>query len=173
MMIKIIEKSIDELVPYENNARINDKAVDVVANSIQEFGFKNPVIIDKNNVIVAGHTRLLACKKLGIDKVPCIVANDLTDEQIKAFRIADNSSAQVAEWDMAKLQQEIQDLNFDFYSLGLQEQLDEIANTLTSEDIVDDDTFIDGVEKHLLRCPVCGHINEEKAFKNYEDKDTE
>lgn len=173
MMIKIIEKSIDELVPYENNARINDKAVDIVANSISEFGFKNPVIIDRDNVIVAGHTRLLACKKLGIEKVPCIVADDLTEEQIKAFRIADNSSAQVAEWDMAKLQHEIQDLNFDFYSLGLQEQLDEIANTLTSEDIVDDDTFINGVEKHLLRCPVCGHINEEKAFKNYEDKDTE
>ena len=98
MMIKVIEKDINELVPYENNARINDKAVDVVANSIEEFGFKQPIIIDKNNVIVAGHTRTLACKKLGITKVPCIVADDLTEEQIKAFRIADNSSAQVAEW---------------------------------------------------------------------------
>lgn len=167
-MIKIIEKDINELVPYENNARINDKAVDIVANSIHEFGFKQPIIIDKNNVIVAGHTRTLACKKLGITKVPCIVADDLTEEQIKAFRIADNSSAQVAEWDMAKLQQEIQDLNYDFYSLGLQEQLDEIANTLTKEDI-DDEPFVGGVEKHLLKCPVCGHINEEKAFRNYED----
>lgn len=71
--MKIFEKSIDELIPYENNARINDAAVEVVANSIKEFGFKNPVIIDKNNVIVAGHTRVKACEKLGILKVPCIV----------------------------------------------------------------------------------------------------
>lgn len=78
-MIKIIEKSCDELIPYENNARINDKAVDVVANSIKEFGFKNPIIIDKNGVIVAGHTRVEACKKLGIDKVPCIIADDLPE----------------------------------------------------------------------------------------------
>ena len=97
-MISIIEQYVNDLIPYENNARINDKAIDIVANSIQEFGFRNPVIIDKNKVIVAGHTRVEACKKLGIDKVPCIIADDLTEEQIKAFRIADNSSAQVAEW---------------------------------------------------------------------------
>ena len=80
-MIKFIEKDIDELIPYENNARINDKAIDIVANSILSFGFKNPCIIDKNNVLVAGHTRVEACKKLGIKKVPCIVADDLTEEQ--------------------------------------------------------------------------------------------
>ena len=78
-MIKIIEKLVDELTPYENNARINDNAVDVVANSIKEFGFKNPIIIDKDGVIVAGHTRLKAAKQLGIDKVPCIIADDLTE----------------------------------------------------------------------------------------------
>ena len=75
-MIKIIEKDINELVPYDNNARINDDAIEYVANSIKEFGFKQPCIIDKNNVLVAGHTRVLACKKLGITKVPCIVAAD-------------------------------------------------------------------------------------------------
>ena len=80
-MIKIIEKSIDELVPYENNARINDKAVDVVANSIKEFGFKNPCIIDRNNVIVAGHTRVLACKKLGI-KIATPVFDGISNDEI-------------------------------------------------------------------------------------------
>ena len=159
MMIKIIEKDINELVPYENNARINDKAVDVVANSIKEFGFKQPIIIDKNNVLVAGHTRVLACKKLGITKVPCIVADDLTEEQIKAFRIADNSSAQVAEWDMDKLQQEIQDLNFDFYELGLQEQLDEIANSLVKLETKDNEYDNQELKENTTKfhiCPNCG-----------------
>src|SRR5574344_2795123 len=129
-MIKIIEKNCDELIPYENNARINDNAVEAVAKSIKEFGMKNPILIDKENVIIAGHTRVKALKSLGMNTAPCIVADDLTEEQIKAFRIADNSTAQIADWDLDKLQQEIQDLNFDFYTLGLQEQLDEIANSL-------------------------------------------
>lgn len=167
MMIKIIEKDINELVPYENNARINDKAVDIVANSIKEFGFRNPCIIDKNNVLVAGHTRVLACKKLGITKVPCIVADDLTEDQIKAFRIADNSSAQVAEWDMEKLMKELDSIDYDMAQFGLAEQLEAISNTI----VMDDEKEIDDleVEKHLLKCPICGHINEEKAFRNYED----
>ena len=158
-MINIIEKDINELVPYENNARINDKAIDIVANSIQEFGFKNPCIIDKNNVLVAGHTRVEACKKLGITKVPCIVDDDLTEEQIKAFRIADNSSAQVAEWDMDKLQQEIQDLNFDFYELGLQEQLDEIANSLVKLETKDNEYDNQELKENTTKfhiCPNCG-----------------
>ena len=158
-MIKIIEKDINELVPYENNARINDKAIDIVANSIKEFGFKNPCIIDKDNVLVAGHTRVEACKKLGITKVPCIVADDLTEEQIKAFRIADNSSAQVAEWDMDKLQQEIQDLNFDFYELGLQEQLDEIANSLVKLETKDNEYDNQELKENTTKfhiCPNCG-----------------
>lgn len=137
-MIKIIEKDINELVPYENNARINDKAVDIVANSIQEFGFKNPCIIDKDNVLVAGHTRVLACKKLGILKVPCIVADDLTDEQIKAFRIADNSSAQVAEWDMDKLMKELETIDYDMSEFGLAEQMKELE-TIIDKQVEEDD----------------------------------
>ena len=132
-MIKIIEKNIDELVPYENNARINDKAVEAVANSISDFGFKNPVIIDKNNVLVAGHTRVKAAKKLGLTKVPCIIADDLDEDQIKAFRIADNSSAQVAEWDMEKLMAELQDIDFDMAKYGLSEQLSEIESLIEKD----------------------------------------
>ena len=132
-MIKIIEKNIDELVPYENNARINDKAVEAVANSISDFGFKNPVIIDKNNVLVAGHTRVKAAKKLGLTKVPCIIADDLDEDQIKAFRIADNSSAQVAEWDIEKLMAELQDIDFDMAKYGLSEQLSEIESLIEKD----------------------------------------
>lgn len=138
-MINIIEKNIEELIPYENNARINDSAVDIVANSIREFGFKNPCIIDKNNVLVAGHTRVLACKKLGIEKVPCIVADDLTEEQIKAFRIADNSSAQIAEWDMEKLMKELETIDYDMAEFGLEEQMAEINKTI--EKPADDDGY--------------------------------
>ena len=132
-MIKIIEKKVADLVPYENNARINDGAVDAVANSIKEFGIKNPIIIDRNNVIVCGHTRIKACEKLGIEKVPCVVADDLTDEQIKAFRIADNSTAQIAEWDLEKLQAELENIDMDMVQFGLQEQIEEIEKEFEKE----------------------------------------
>lgn len=138
-MIKIVEKQTTDLIPYENNARINDDAVEFVANSIKEFGFKNPIIIDNNNVIIAGHTRLKAAEKLGIKKVPCIVADDLTEEQIKAFRIADNSTAQIAEWDMAKLQAELDAIDFDMSSFGLQEQMDEIEKLIENEKEITED----------------------------------
>lgn len=88
--IKIENIDISKIKPYENNPRHNDKAIDAVANSIREFGFKVPLVIDKDNIIVTGHTRYKASQKLGIKKVPCIRASDLSDEQVKAFRIADN-----------------------------------------------------------------------------------
>lgn len=101
--MKVVEKSIKAIHPYANNPRKNDDAVEQVANSIREFGFKVPIIIDKNGEIVTGHTRLKAAKKLGMDKVPCIVADDLTEEQIRAYRLADNKVAEKAEWDFNML----------------------------------------------------------------------
>ena len=88
--MQIINKTLTELTPYRNNPRKNDAAVDKVAASIAEFGFKVPVVIDKDGTIVAGHTRYKAAQKLGMPEIPCIVADDLTEEQIKAFRLADN-----------------------------------------------------------------------------------
>jgi ParB-like chromosome segregation protein Spo0J len=111
--VNIINKSINELKPYDKNPRKNDNAVKYVAESIKQFGFKVPIIVDKNNIIVAGHTRYKAAKKLHIDEVPCIIADDLTDEQIKAFRLADNKVAEKAEWDFDLLGNELDDL-FDF-----------------------------------------------------------
>ena len=101
MEIEIV--NINDLVPYENNPRQNDEAVAGVKESIKEFGFKVPMVIDQNNVIVCGHTRYKASKELGLTEIPCIRANDLTDEQIKAFRLADNKVGEVAEWDFDKL----------------------------------------------------------------------
>lgn len=114
--MNIIEKSLEELIPYENNPRKNDEAVEYVANSIKEFGFKVPIIIDKNNVIVTGHTRYKASKELGLEKVPCIVADDLTEEQVKAFRLADNKVSDYSIWDNKKLLQELDELNFDIFT---------------------------------------------------------
>ena len=120
--MKITNKKITELKPYENNPRINDHAVEAVANSIKEFGFKVPCVIDKNGVIVAGHTRVKAAKKLGIKTVPCVIADDLTEEQVKAFRLADNKTAEIAEWDFERLDDELAGLaDFDMTDFGVVE----------------------------------------------------
>ena len=116
--------NIEELVPYENNPRFNDEAVEYVANSIREFGFKVPIVIDKNNVIIAGHTRLKASKKLGLDKVPCIRANDLNDDQVKAFRLADNKVSELAEWNDDLLSLELEELDIDMGCFGF--ELDDV-----------------------------------------------
>jgi site-specific DNA-methyltransferase (adenine-specific) len=107
MKLEIIYKKINEIIPYKNNPRKNDDAVEDVANSIKEFGFKVPIVIDKNNEIVAGHTRYKASKKLGLEEVPCIIADDLSEEQIKAFRLADNKVSEKAEWDLDLLNEEL------------------------------------------------------------------
>lgn len=116
--MKIIYKNIEDIIPYENNPRNNDNAVEYVANSIKEFGFKNPIIIDKDNIVVAGHTRLKASKRLGLKEVPCLVADDLTEEQIKAFRLADNKVAEIATWDFNKLNLELEDITIDMQEFG-------------------------------------------------------
>lgn len=111
---KVTYMDTDSLIPYANNPRLNDNAVDAVAASIKEFGFKVPIVVDGENVIINGHTRLKAAHKLGLKQVPVIVADDLTPEQVKAFRLADNKTGELAEWDMEKLDielAEIQDLD--------------------------------------------------------------
>lgn len=105
---------ISAVKPYEKNPRKNDKAVDGVAESIKQFGFKQPIVIDKNGVIVAGHTRYKAALKLGFDTVPCVRADDLTQKQIKAYRILDNKLNELASWDFEMLGEELETFEFDF-----------------------------------------------------------
>lgn len=137
--MNIINIKLSDLKPYERNPRNNKEAVDYVANSIREFGFKNPIIVDKNNVIVAGHTRYLACKKLGIKEVPCVIADDLTDEQIKAFRLADNKVAEIATWDLDLLDEELNDLlNFDMSDFGFDVGLEEPEEAQEDEFDIDE-----------------------------------
>lgn len=120
-MIKIEEMNLADLVLYDKNPRNNQKAVPLVANSIKEFGFKNPIIIDKKNVIICGHTRYAAAQSLGMRIVPCIRADDLTQQQIKAFRLADNKVSEAASWDAGLLALEMNDiLDFDMTDFGFE-----------------------------------------------------
>ena len=118
--MNVVNMMVKDLIPYEKNPRFNDEAVKYVANSIKEFGFKVPIIVDKNNVIVAGHTRYKACKELGIKNVPVIIADDLNEEQIKAFRLADNKVSEKSSWDFELLDEELEDLDIDMSDFGFE-----------------------------------------------------
>ncbi len=134
---------VDQIKPYENNPRINDDAVDAVVNSIKEFGWRVPIVCDGNMVIIAGHTRFKAAKKLGLQQVPVVVANDLTPDQVRAFRIADNKTAELAEWNYDLLPIEIEALKEANYDLGLlgfdYEELAKIMGNGIDEGLTDPD----------------------------------
>ena len=108
--MEVKEWPIDKVKPYENNPRNNDEAVEATANSIEEFGWQQPIVVDKDGVIIAGHTRLKAAKKLKLKQVPVTVAENLTDEQVKAYRLADNKTGELAGWDFDLLNSELEDL---------------------------------------------------------------
>lgn len=127
--MQIRELLLDDLREYENNPRNNDGAVQAVADSIKEFGFKVPIVVDRDGVIVAGHTRYKAAQRLGLDKVPCIIADDLTPEQVKAYRLADNKTGELAEWDFSALEKELADLSeMDMTLFGFDESIFEDLN---------------------------------------------
>lgn len=131
----IKELNLSDIKPYEKNPRKNDNAVKYVAESIKEFGFKVPIVIDRNGVIVAGHTRYKAAKQLKMKTVPCLVADDLTDEQVRAFRLADNKVAEQAEWDFDLLDDELaQILDIDMDAFGFLNDIDERTEEATEDD---------------------------------------
>ena len=148
--MNIIELNLKDLKPYEKNPRKNDEAVKYVKESIKQFGFKVPIVVDKDNVIIAGHTRYKASKELGLTKVPCIVADDLTEEQVKAFRLADNKVSEKAEWDFDLLTDELNDiLDIDMDLLGFEDlDFDESEKEIIEDE--NDDLFddIEKQEKH-------------------------
>ena len=160
--LNLIQMNIDDLVLYENNPRNNDGAVDAVAASINSFGFKVPIIIDKNNVVVCGHTRVKASKKLGMTEVPCIVADDLNEEQIKAFRLADNKVSELAEWNMDKLAEELKQIDMDMLQFGFEDLENSLERDVLEDEFDEEeelpvnpyskkgDVFILG--KHRLMC---------------------
>ena len=152
-IMEIEEININEIIPYEKNPRKNDNAIDIVATSIKEYGIKQPIVIDKNNIIVVGHTRYKACKKLGIDKIPVLRAKDLSDAQIKGYRIMDNKSNEFAEWDMDLLNQEIlelKDADFDLELTGFEDIFE------NKDEIKSEKEYDENIET-TNKCPKCGY----------------
>ncbi|MCC7409522.1 MAG: ParB N-terminal domain-containing protein, partial [Phycisphaeraceae bacterium] len=134
---------IETITPYPGNPRQNEDAVEAVAASLREFGFRQPIVVDEQGVIIVGHTRFKAAKKLGLEKVPVHVATDLTPAQVKAYRIADNQTASLAEWDYELLPIELaglQEVNFDLGLLGFDaEELNRIMSGDVQEGLTDPD----------------------------------
>lgn len=154
--MKIVEKNIDEIYPYENNPRFNERAVEPLAKSIVRFGFKQPIVIDKNNVIVCGHTRLKAAQKIGLKTVPCVIADDLTEKQIKAYRLADNKIAELSTWNKEFLDIELEDiandedmLDFGFADVNIDMPI-ELDDEITSKE----------QKQKVYTCPKCGFVFE-------------
>lgn len=146
--LKIEMIKVGEITPYEKNPRHNDNAVESVANSIREFGFKVPIVLDKDKVIINGHTRLKASFLLGLKEVPCIIADDLTPEQVKALRIADNKTGELADWNMELLGEELLDLpDFNFEDYGF----NEIELMMLTEDVEPDEFDKDMVNEYSQR----------------------
>jgi ParB-like chromosome segregation protein Spo0J len=157
--MKIEPWETDRIKPYEGNPRLNDAAVDAVAESIRQFGVRQPIVVDEDGVIVVGHTRWKAAKKLGLQTVPVHVAADLTPEQRRAYRLADNKTAERAEWDVELLPielGELRDEGVDLKLLGFSDK--ELAEYLREFDTDLDDGEADAEEAgETVRCPKCGH----------------
>jgi DNA modification methylase len=177
--MKIEYMKIDKIKPYKQNARFNHKAIDKVAESISQFGFKQPIVVDKDNVIICGHTRYKASKKLDLKEIPILRANDLTKEQVKAYRLADNKTADFSEWDNEKLKlelYELTELDFDMKPFGfeplefkqekdaddfdLSKEVDEIEEPTSQKG----DIFILG--NHRLMCGDSTNENDVKKLLN-------
>ena len=162
--MEIVYVPVSQIIPYEGNAKIHpDEQVGYIANSIKEFGFKQPLVIDTNNFVVVGHGRLLAAKQLGMTEVPCIIADDLTPNQIKAYRPSDNKTNE-SEWDLDILVIELGDIyeynmvDFGFY---LGESDENITDNMDSDNgkkynntEIDKNNFNDDRFEH--ECPKCG-----------------
>lgn len=161
MNIKTI--SINKLKPYDQNPRKNDDAVEYVMNSIKEFGWQVPIVIDKNNVIVCGHTRYKAARRLGIDKVPVLMADDLTEEQITAYRLVDNKTQELSKWDFSKLIAELKDLlgEIDMSLVGFTTKTEEdekITSAATQKLDAGEELDLSDFEDETFNqiCPCCG-----------------
>ena len=150
-------RNINTIKPYDRNPRRNDAAVEAVANSIREFGFLVPIVIDKSGVIVAGHARLKAAQSLGLAEVPTVDAGHLTEQQIRAFRLVDNKTAELSEWDIEKLTAELEGLpDIDMSDFGF--------DSLDFEPVSSDEVpRLDVIEKKPIVCPHCGHEFEVSA----------
>ena len=169
--MKVETVSIESLIPYANNPRNNEEAIEKVARSIDEFGWQQPIVVDENMVVIVGHTRLLAAKSLGLNEVPIHVADKLTDEQARAYRLADNRTNEYASWNMNLVGielRELDDLGMDIELTGFSNI--ELASLLIDPELIDESYDKDGVmeigqedfNKFDNKCPRCGFEFDDK-----------
>ena len=149
LFMKIKLQDIDCIQPYDCNPRINDGAVDSVAASLREFGFRQPIVVDADNIIIVGHARYKAAVKMGLQKIPVHVATDLTPEQVKAYRIADNKTNELSDWDFSLLEKELESIEFDMNMFGF--------DKLDFEPVgIDEVPRLDKIDTKPIVCPHCG-----------------
>lgn len=158
--MKLKNVAICDIIPYENNPRKNDKAVDAVAESIRQCGYVAPIIVDENMVILAGHTRYKALKKLEQKEVQVCIRDGLTEQQKRKYRLLDNKTSEFADWDFEALEKELEGLDFEGFDFYLMNEL--------PEELFDDDKDLEEQYKEpkevMLKCPCCGAVEEKKKF---------
>ncbi len=154
--MNILQLPLEEVHPYKNNPRKNDKAVDAVAESIKQYGFLVPLVISKDHEIITGHTRYRAAKKLGLSSVPCVMADELTPEQVKAFRLVDNKVGELAEWDVELLPLELADISADLSVFGFE--------TISEDDFGESFTLDSGEKKPYQQISLTLHDEQAKLI---------
>ena len=172
--MQIENRTLSNIKPYKNNPRRSVKTIAKIVTSIKEFGFKQPLVLDKEGVIIVGHSRYLAAKELGLETVPCVIAKELTPHQIRAYRIADNRIAQDGEWDTDLLAIELSEINnsdFDFTKTGFTQAelesliLDPISGTQSLTSITEDSQKVQDPE--FYEASVSAHTDEEYVNLNF------
>lgn len=157
--MEVLQRTIREITPYENNPRNNDSAVDAVAASIREFGWQQPIVVDKDGVIIAGHTRYKAARKLGLTEVPVVVADNLTEEQIKVYRLADNKTGELADWDFAALEEELAAISeIDMSAFGFDARI-------SPEDFDDSFSLPDGDKPEIVQMTFTLHEKQKELIE--------
>lgn len=156
--MEIVMRKVSELTPYDKNAKKHDaQQIANVAQSIQEMGWRQPLVIDGNGVVIVGHCRLLAAKKLKQKEVPCVVADDLTEEQIRKYRILDNKLAE-SPWELGLLAEDMEGLSFDGYEIDFPEL--EAGSVIEPVALELDDAESRPRDAKIMHCPKCGFVFE-------------